>query len=374
MYYNSPKRRKGFFAKVATSVMFMLTMACAVLLVVIYWGSSVNPNDFWPFAFLTLGMPIVMIINFLLILYWIFRWKLIVVIPLVAMLIGINNISAFYKPSFSKDYNNDVPRNAIKIVSYNVGGFFNMEKDGRMVSIVDTATSFVKSLEPDIICFQEYEANYKNSKYEIDSLLGDWKYSQTFYTMASDDGVNGWGLAVYSKYPILKHGGIEYLSNNGSMWVDLLVGKDTVHLFNNHLQSMCISREEKGMFDPVQDKEHMAKEKIRGLVYKMRENFRLRANQADTMATIISKYDNRVIVCGDFNDTPLSYTYRTMRGNLLDTFIESGSGLVNTYRDLFGIFRIDYVLHSKDISSINFEVIDNGLSDHKAVKSTVLLN
>ena len=33
-----------------------------------------------------------------------------------------------------------------------------------------------------------------------------------------------------------------------------------------------------------------------------------------------------VILCGDFNDTPASYTYRTVKGDLTDGFRDCGSG------------------------------------------------
>lgn len=59
-----------------------------------------------------------------------------------------------------------------------------------------------------------------------------------------------------------------------------------------------------------------------------------------------------MIVCGDFNDTPMSYTYRRMRGDFIDAFKRKGQGMVFTYRRLMGVLRIDYLFHSDDFETV----------------------
>jgi len=77
---------------------------------------------------------------------------------------------------------------------------------------------------------------------------------------------------------------------------------------------------------------------------------------------ILSKYP--VIVCGDFNDTPVSYTYRKMKSGLKDAFVNIGAGTGNTYLGSFPSFRIDYIFHSQQFKTIDFERIEARLSDH----------
>ena len=96
----------------------------------------------------------------------------------------------------------------------------------------------------------------------------------------------------------------------------------------------------------------------------MRDAYKLRAIQADTLSSRIKKSPYKVIVCGDFNDTPVSYTYNTVKGDLIDSFEESGSGIGQSYNGAFPSFRIDYVLHSKDIKSISYSCPKIPLSDH----------
>ena len=68
-----------------------------------------------------------------------------------------------------------------------------------------------------------------------------------------------------------------------------------------------------------------------------------RAHQAEEIQRHIDGSPYPVILCGDFNDTPLSYTYRQLSRKLTDSFIEKGRGIGNTYIGGFPSFRIDYV-------------------------------
>ena len=79
-----------------------------------------------------------------------------------------------------------------------------------------------------------------------------------------------------------------------------------------------------------------------------------RAEQADSVALRIHDGTPRVIVCGDFNDTPMSYTYRRMRGDFVDAFKRKGQGMVFTYRRLMGVLRIDYLFHSDDFETVRY--------------------
>lgn len=356
-------------------LMLLATAVSAAMLLFVHLGSVINPNAFWPLAFLTLILPLIMLVNLILMLYWVIAWRWFFVMPLAALMLSIGSMSTFFKPALKKEYDNKPTyKESIRILSYNVAGFLNMNDHGELVSVADSTLSYLNNINADIICIQEFEANYRNPKSRIDSLLGKWKYNKTFYTHSPDDNENGWGLAVYSKYPIVNAGGVQYPSNNGSMWVDVLVGRDTIHLINNHLQSMNISFYEKKMFDISDQRNDMERDRLKEVMSKMKENFKLRADQADSLALLISGYGKRTIVCGDFNDTPMSYTYRTMKGELIDAFQQSGSGAVSTYRDMLGLFRIDYVFHSDDILSLEYNTLDNSLSDHNAVQVNILLN
>ena len=78
----------------------------------------------------------------------------------------------------------------------------------------------------------------------------------------------------------------------------------------------------------------------------------------------------RSLVLGDFNDTPLSYTYfRLLRGRH-DTFVKAGKGFGATYRALWPFIRIDYILYPKDLQAVSYEVGEATYSDHFPVIAT----
>ena len=98
---------------------------------------------------------------------------------------------------------------------------------------------------------------------------------------------------------------------------------------------------------------------------KLGPAFRIRAKQAEAVSEEIKNAKgDYVLVCGDFNDTPISYAHRTIQGDLADAFAESGRGMGITYNQNFFWFRIDNILHSPNMTSMNCSVDKVAYSDH----------
>ena len=68
-----------------------------------------------------------------------------------------------------------------------------------------------------------------------------------------------------------------------------------------------------------------------------------------------------MIVAGDFNDTPVSYTYRKIRKGLNDSFVTSGYGAGFTYRGNYPPNRIDYILYDNKLMNTVFEIKGSGI-------------
>lgn len=107
--------------------------------------------------------------------------------------------------------------------------------------------------------------------------------------------------------------------------------------------------------------------KLRSIVTRLRENSELRAAQVDSIAAQIGATRTGRIVCGDFNDTPVSYVYRRMAAGLEDAFSRCGSGYSHTYRGFFNTLRIDYVLYSDEFRAVAYGVLPVEYSDHHPV-------
>ena len=106
---------------------------------------------------------------------------------------------------------------------------------------------------------------------------------------------------------------------------------------------------------------------VKDLVLKMKSNYWKRAEQADTIHAEIKCSPYPVLVCGDFNDTPASYTYHRVRKDLVDGFHDCGSGYQYTFRQLYKLWRIDYVFYSNEFSGLTYISPELFFSDHNMV-------
>lgn len=364
--YGSEKRGRGRkIGSLFNFIMVAVTVFFAILLVSAFFAKYVDPADAWFFAFAGLAAPLIFLANIALMLFWIVKWRLLVLIPLAALLLSLGEVKLFFRPA-----KNGAPEEhdgqKITFVTYNVMGFMKESADGLDASLDETAM-FIHGLKPDILCIQEYQTTRLNPKTKIDSVL-NLRYDRVHYKKPNSYG-GGWGLAVYSKYPIVASGTIDYpQSTNSSMWVDVRVNGDTIRIFNNHLQTTSVNKEDRAYIDS-QEYLHSEgrEEKVRSIAGKLLRGFARRARQADSLAVAIGSSPYDVIVCGDFNDTPMSYVYTTIRGDLLDAFVEKGKGMPNTYNGLFNMFRIDYVIYSPGLKVLSYDSPDVDYSDHKPV-------
>ena len=175
-----------------------------------------------------------------------------------------------------------------------------------------------------------------------------------------------YGIATYTKYPIIKKGEIIHPGSASlSIFTDILVAEDTFRIFNSHLQSFRLKRMERSFLEELYASEdNQPVNDIRKISVSLKEGFIRRAHQAQVVKDSINRSPYHVIVIGDFNDTPVSYSYRKIRKGLNDAFVKSGYGAGFTYRGNYPPNRIDYILYDNSLVSTNFEILKAKYSDH----------
>lgn len=289
-------------------------------------------------------------------------------VPLLGLVGAFFAIRAYCPVNFPSP----APKGALKILSYNTMSFGTSKTndEGRNV-VVD----YIMRQRPDVACLQE--AAYNKDIFEKDilsPLRPTLPYADTVHLDCSI-------LMCLSRYPIV---GRRLIVDNGSTngavdhYVRLPEG-DTLHVVNCHLESMHLSTGDRQMYRDIvhntTEKADSVEKGSRLLITKISTAAVERARQADVIADYIDSLgrDANVLLCGDFNDTPVSYTrHRIHSAGLTDAYAATGNGIGRSFhRDAIYV-RIDHIMCSRRWKPYACRV-DNtaGASDHYPITAYI---
>ena len=347
--------------------MSCLTLTCIVLSVLTLIVPYVPPARLGQLPVLALVAPLVYVVTVMTMLYWIIRWKWRrAAVTIVLALVGMMYAPRYFNPQFRRSYGDETyPQSAIKVMSYNLRCFYPDVREGDYTT--DSIAAFVTRFNPDVICFQEYLMRNKAMRERFDSLLGDYRKTVL-------DAVHP-PIAIYSRFRIVDSGRVAYtdadsLPKGKGMWADLLVGSDTVRVFNVHLNGTSINSNDA---DYIVNYRYMSdtarNRKLYGMVKRLNANTVNRSHHVDVLAEAICETGRAKILCGDFNDTPMSYAYQRLSRDMKDAFRECGMGYSHTFRGFFDLLRIDYAMFDEEhFDVMSYEVPDSVCwSDHLPV-------
>lgn len=354
---------------------------CLVSLLISHFAPYVNPKSFWIFSFFGLAYPYLLFVNIIFLIWWLIRWKKLYWASLLVIFTGWNNMKNLFHLSPSPLSAWRGVGGEVKVLSYNVRNFdlynwtHNKETRNKIFSLL-------KNESADIVCLQEFFQGDKGYFETLDTVIKVTRSvdSHVRYTL-SRKKTDHWGIATFSKYPIVFKGKVpfKYKSNSICIFSDLKIGNDTVRVYNMYLQSISFDQSDYKFIDAlkknndtldVEDIEIVSKNILR----RIKRAFIKRAAQTEKILAHINACKYPVIICGDFNDTPFSYTYHSFAKKYGDSFMESGSGIGNTYIGDFPSYRIDYIFHSSQFASTNFEVHPEELSDHYPISAVITKN
>ena len=344
---------REFFSKFG----FILNLGASFLLILAYLSPFVPPDLFWPISFFGLAYPFLVLLNLIFLVLWALKPSKKIGLPIICLLIGFTcfkNTFQIFPGSISHE-------SGIKVLSYNVHGF---RSDLRLPKInPPKILSYFKATGSGVICLQE-GALLKGKKLSPQGIK-DALPEINYYEQALAG--NNFGLVTFSKYPIVDHGEIRFPgSSNLVLFTDLKISnRQIIRVYNCHLQSYSIDPDDYSLIDSIgmaSNSRQIAE--ARKVSFKLRNGFKLRALQARKIAEHVQNSPYPVVVCGDFNDTPVSYAYRKVRGNLKDAFVESGWGISHTYNGDLPPIRIDYILCDQKMVAKNYQRDRVNFSDH----------
>ncbi|WP_240507587.1 endonuclease/exonuclease/phosphatase family protein [Winogradskyella aurantia] len=268
---------------------------------------------------------------------------------LFVLVLGWNYINSLYKFSSSKHIESD---DNFSVMSFNVRQF-NLFEWLSSKTVKEDIIQLIESEQPDILCLQE---SPRGDKVVLEG------YNQFNATYVSN--VRG-GLAIYSKFPIISSGSLEFPNtNNNAIFVDIVKTKDTLRVYNIHLQSSKIDTKV----------EALKKESSENLLKRIGITFKTQQEQSELVLDHKNKCPYKTIIAGDFNNTAYSYVYNQLKRDLVDTFEEAGNGFGKTYNFKFFPVRIDFILVDEAFTVNGYKSFENELSDHFPIKATLKLH
>ena len=352
------KQLKNFTVQMLTGA----NVATVVVMLLVGYSDRLDPTDHPMLSIVGMAFPFFLLVNMAFLLFWlIFKWTR-AWVPFVGFVIAYVPIS-IYMPLHTSQ---EVPEGAIKLVSYNVctyGGNYKYE-DG-----FEKVRDYLQEQQADIVCLQEDVDTWR--RYVLREYARILPYNDTVVISSSEQTFNA--LGIHTRFPIVKRERIVYPSlANGSVAWWLKVGEDTLIVVNNHFESCHLTKEDRVQYRHI-IKGEMPRDSLRTestlLLVKLAEANAKRASQIRVVKDYVEKHaDHPIIVCGDFNDNPISYSRHTMGEVLTDCFVTTGRGIGLSYNQKAFSFRIDHIFCSKDIQPNNCQIdAKMDASDHNPV-------
>jgi endonuclease/exonuclease/phosphatase family metal-dependent hydrolase len=351
------------------TLMLIINIVLVLCLLLSYAAGFFSPAKIWVLAFFGMAYPVFLFFNVCFLVFWILLWKKYFILSLVTIIIGYSQVQSLFPFRFSSDKN--MPPGAIKVMTFNVHSLYGKTNHDYDPHTPSKVMDFIGSETPDILCIQEFYTAGQDEQKVLEHVTSKIKlehyYYHNYFDFTDKKKINA--LAIFTRYPIVRTGSVKYMDRNTmAVFTDICVNADTFRVFNLHLESIRFGDEDYSFYShltvPATEKVTITKGSMK-IIGKLKKAFTLRAEQVDIMKKQIGKSPYPVIVCGDFNDTPFSYTYHILSDELNDAYKTAGQGIFgNTYAGKFPSYRIDYVLFDDHFSAFNYTRYNSDLSDH----------
>jgi len=331
----------GIFLGANIGAIFLLWFCCL--------STWLSPEHYPLLSLVGLVFPIILLINILFLFFWLIFKVRYLWVPIFGMLV----VGSYIYDYFPLNWKSDHPSDALKIISFNVG---TMKEDEAKEQLV----RYVKEMDADIFCFQEIHDGWLSRK-DVKALMDSIGYTS----------VRNGGECIMTKLPLVGdtiHVNYPTRKGNGSLgcWVEYMGEK--ILIINNHLESNALSDEDKTEYKEMMKDPHKEKMKTGGrhLAGKLGDAAVYRAPQVDALVALVKTYGERnIILCGDFNDTPISYTYQELGRVMKSAYRNSGNGIGVSYNQKGFPVRIDHIFMTEDWESYQTRIGNQiDVSDH----------
>ena len=355
------KKQRGFFGKVAVFLLALMAIVGLVSMGLSVVNAFINPQRFILTTLFGLGFWPIFIFNVVVLLLLLLLWSKWAWVSILALMVSI--------PGFVKSYSFGSKVEAdsfIRIMSYNVHNFDHMDDETDKEQFAYQVVNKVRELNPDILCCQEFSGFKKgvNRPKCIEEFAQSIAFPYVYYNRKNNYG----GNVIFSKYPLAKvseDSGFGQENTYGVM-VSVDAGeKGRFYVANVHLLSYMITDNEIDMLVSSSDRKDNFDTIGKTVLHKLGYAFQKRSEELERVLAGMPPVDGPVIVCGDFNEPPLSYNYRQMqKAGFTDTFTKVGRGIKPTYARKLPLLRIDYIWANDKVTPLDFKRERYKASDH----------
>ncbi len=343
------------------SFVWIINVILIISLILTLLPAFVNGMPF--FAVFGLFFPIVFFANLFFTLFWLmFSWRK-AVISLIFILIGFNTFLNHFAFNFGKED----AKPDFTVITYNVQGFSHNNNLSLLNNVKLDIMNFLVNRHPDVVCLQEYHSKDQSL---ISSLktTGNGRsngsyYFQSYFGPKHKDLI---GMVIFSKFRKVNSG---YLKFDGHrtfcIYSDLIIKGDTVRVINIHLASLSLKPADIDFISGEAVKEKSGKlKRAKNIYLKLIKAYSLHHKQIKAIMELVNNFNGKVILCGDMNDTPGSYSYNYATQYLTDAFKQKGSGMSVTYADKIPFLRIDYIMTKGNFHTVSYKRSKVFFSDH----------
>lgn len=355
------KKRRSFFGRMTVFILTVLAVVGFVAMGLSVLNAYINPKDFIWTTMFGLAFWEIFFFNVFILLLLVLLWSKKAWVSVVALAIAIPGLLK----SFSFGTRHEAG-NSIRVMSYNVHNFGHVDGETDKEQFADEVMEMVREQNPDILCFQEFAA-FKSGMTRpkcIEYFAENTDYQYIYYNRNNGYG----GNVIFSKYPLTKvaeDSGFGQENTYGVM-VELDAGeRGKFHLANVHLLSYMITDSEIDVLTNGAERQNNIDTVGKKVLHKLSFAFQKRSEELQSVLDGMPPIEGPVIVCGDFNETPLSYNYRQMqKAGFTDTFIKAGRGIKPTYAGKLPLLRIDYIWSKDGVVPLRFKRHKYKASDH----------
>ena len=342
-------------AIIVSGIIFVLTLLAA-------YGGYINPHKFTLPSIAVLFFPYLAMLTLICALGWFIARQYVMGFIGVAVLLSCGPTFTAALP-FRFPNNPQNPENSFKLVTFNC---LHMEDIKKKDLDYNRSLSFLIHSEADFICLQElynFAPPEVPAKYnaQLDSICEIYPYIST---------QNSREIEFLSKYPFKQFDvKLPYDISRGSCTAyQTAIEGHELTIINVHLPSYRLSDKEKEIIKQMTSSRGAKKSvrEFKGSIYhKMGKAFQERAVVSKVIADYAESVKGDVIICGDFNDVPGSWSYRTFKkSGFEDAYANTSFGHIITYNSHLMFFHIDQVLYRGDLIPLSVKKVRLNSSDH----------